>query len=66
MLNGKKLKELRESQNMTAQTLALELGVDRSFVANLEREFKKPSLELTIRIAEFFGVTVDELIKKNS
>ena len=66
MINGKVLKTLREGKNMTLAELGEAVGVDRSMIGNMEREFKRPSVELLARIAEFFNVTVDELIKKNS
>ena len=66
MINGKALKALREGRELTLAQVGEAVGVDKSMIANMEREFKRPSVELLARIAEFFGVTVDELIKKNS
>ena len=66
MINGQKLKYLREERGISAAQLGNAVGVNQSMIANMEREFKKPSVELLARIAEYFGVTVDELIKKKS
>ena len=66
MINGKVLRQLRETKGMSSTELGEAVGVHQSMIINMEREFKRPSVELLARIAKFFGVTVDELIKKNS
>ena len=57
-----RVKELRTAAGMTQQQLA-----DRVHVFSLEKELYNPSLLLAYRIAELFGVTVEDLycLKEN-
>ena len=64
MVNGKRLKVLREAAGMTTTQLADAVGVNQSMISNMEREFKTPSVEVLMRIAERLGATLDELVKK--
>ena len=64
MVNGKRLKTLREAAGMSTTQLGEAVGVTQSMIANMEREFKTPSVEVLVRIAELLGVTLDELVKK--
>ena len=64
MVNGKRLKALREAAGMTTTQLGDAVGVNQSMIANMEREFKTPSVEVLMRIAERFGVTLDDLVKR--
>ncbi len=57
------IKKLREARHLTQSELAAELGVAQQFIGAIERGRKNPSLQMSLDIAEFFGITVDELIK---
>lgn len=48
----------------TQQELADFVGVDRAAISLLESGKNHPSLGLAVRIADYFGVTVDKLLKK--
>ncbi len=50
---------LRAEQDVTRRQLADALGVHYQTVGYLERGEYNPSLELALRIAEFFGVPVE-------
>jgi transcriptional regulator with XRE-family HTH domain len=63
---GEKLRALRKQHGMTLEELALALGLTtHSHLSNIESGRKKPSLELAIKIADFFKVTVDQLVRDN-
>lgn len=64
MIDGKKLKKLREKAGLTGEQLGNETGVSQSMIAHMEREFKIPNMEVLARIADRLGVTMDELRKK--
>lgn len=64
MLNYQKLKHLMESRSVTQAELAEEVGVSVAAISYFTRGLKQPKLEVAQRMAEFFGVTVDELLKK--
>ena len=57
-----KLKELREEKKLSQAQLAKELGVAVSSVGMWESTKRIPPAQRLQGIAEYFGVTVDELI----
>lgn len=58
---GVKLRHLRQQQGLTTQELSDVLAVDRSLISKIETGKSIPSLPLALKIARFFGVTVDDL-----
>lgn len=64
-----KLKELRDSKNISQAKLAYELGVSIGCVGMWESTKQIPPATRLVQIADYFGVTVDYLLgredKKN-
>ena len=62
-----KVKDLRISAKMTQQQLADLVHVSSRTIISSEKEQYSPSLMLAYRMAEVFGVTVEELccLKEN-
>lgn len=61
---GEKLRRLRQRRGLTLRELADALGFrSHGFVGDLESGRKHPSLELAVQIADFFGVSVDQLAR---
>jgi transcriptional regulator with XRE-family HTH domain len=61
---GAKLRTLRRRRGMTMRELADVLGFrSHGFVGALESGRKHPSLDLALRIADFFGVPLDRLAR---
>ena len=62
-----KVKELRTAAKMTQQQLDDLVHVSSPTIISIEREQYSPSLMLAYRMAEVFGVTVEELccLKEN-
>lgn len=56
-----KVKELRTSIKMTQQQLAELVHVSSRTIISIEKEQYSPSLMLAYRIAQVFGVSVEEL-----
>ena len=49
---------------MTLKELALALGFpSHSYMSEIERSKKTPTIEMIIKIADVFGVTVDQLVR---
>lgn len=65
MTFGEKLKELRNCRKMTQAELATEIFISRSMIAKYEIGKAYPTNEILHRIADYFGVSVDELVKKD-
>lgn len=59
---GEKLRTLREQRGLTLRELAEALGYpSHGYIGNLESGRRKPTLEMALKIARFFGVSVDQL-----
>lgn len=57
-----KLKTIRESKGINQKELAKILGVTESAVSHWEAGRYAPTTDKLLKIARFYGVTVDELI----
>jgi len=61
---GEKLRTLRNQHGLTLKELALELGLRaHGYISELESGKKKPTAELVLNVARFFGVSTDKLLK---
>ncbi len=58
---GKKLKELRKSENLTQQQLADILNLSRVNYTRYETDAVRPDYETLIAIADFYKISLDEL-----
>ena len=59
---NKKLQELRKRKDLTQEELAEFLYVSRTAVSKWESGRGYPSMDSMKRLADFFGVTIDELL----
>lgn len=55
------VRELRNAKGMSQQALGDALGVSRQTVNAIEQGRYDPSLPLAIRLARYFGLTVEEV-----
>ena len=58
---GERIKELRQRGGRTQEALAVELGVTAQAVSRWEKGACCPDIELIPSIANYFGVSIDEL-----
>lgn len=63
MTFGEKLQTLRARKGLSQERLAEELGVSRQAVSKWERDETLPETEKVIRISDYFGVSLDHLLK---
>lgn len=56
------LKYFRAKKGITQTELAKFLGVNNSNVSNWEKGIAKPDIDMLVRIADYFEISVDELI----
>jgi len=63
MIIKNSIREYRKKEDITQAELAKELDVSRQTVNAIETEKYDPSLELTLKIVDFFGVEVEELFE---
>lgn len=57
-----RLKELRMAQNLNQVELGKILGVSKQCISNWENNNIQPSIDMLVKIAEYFGVTTDYLL----
>ncbi len=60
------LKQLREERGITQTELARQLGVVRSTICFYESEQHSPTPEMLIKLADFFNVSVDYLLGRET
>ena len=60
---GENLKKLRVKKDISQIELARILGVDRSFVSNVENGKNNPTLSTLRKIASALGVSTSKLLK---
>lgn len=63
---GKNIAALRKEKNMTQEDLAGALGVSAQAVSKWENENSCPDISLLTKIADLFGVTVDDLLRNEA
>lgn len=57
------IKELRKSRKLRQEDLAEILGVTRQTIIAIENNKYDPTLELAMKISEYFEVSVNEIFK---
>ncbi|MBP8001819.1 MAG: helix-turn-helix transcriptional regulator [Chloroflexi bacterium] len=61
---GEKLRMLRKTHNVTMKELAVALGISaHSYISKLENGEKDPSVEMAVKVSDFFNVSLDNLLK---
>lgn len=60
---GENLKKIRTAKNISQIKIASILGVDRSFISNIENGKNNPTLSTITNLAKALEVPVDELFK---
>ncbi|MCH5146813.1 MAG: helix-turn-helix transcriptional regulator [Clostridiales bacterium] len=61
---GKKLKELRISENLTQQQIAEILSISRVNYTRYETNASRPDYETLIAIADFYKISLDEIFNR--
>ena len=59
---GKRIREERIRVGLTQEKLAEAVGCNESYIGQIERSTKNPSLEIVVNIASALQVTVDYLL----
>lgn len=59
------LKRLRNQHQYTQEMLAEKLDVSRQVIAKWERGDSTPELDICVKLAELYGVTLDNLVNYN-
>lgn len=59
---GHNIKYLRKKNNLTQQEFADKIGLKRSLIGSYEEKRAEPKSENLIKIANFFGISTDDLV----
>lgn len=59
---GKRLRQIRVSKNIPSAVVAVKIGVEETYIPQLERGEKLPSFDTLIYLLNALGVTPDELL----
>lgn len=60
---GMRIKFLRKERKWSQEDLALEAGVNKNYISDLENGRRNPSLEILEKIAIAFNISLSELFK---
>lgn len=58
---GRAIRELRGERGLSQERLALEAGLDRTYVSGIERGERNPSLGNLLKLADVLGVHLAEV-----
>ena len=64
-MKGNRIKLLREEKEIKQEDLAKIIDVSPSAVGMYERDEREPNDEITLKLAEYFGVSTDYLLGKS-
>jgi transcriptional regulator with XRE-family HTH domain len=59
---GTRLRNIRKSERLTQRKLAQESGIPERTIQMYELNESLPSFEALVKLADFFGITIDYLI----
>ncbi|MDM8532948.1 helix-turn-helix transcriptional regulator [Anaerolineales bacterium HSG25] len=60
---GEKLRKLRTQRKLTVRQMGNIFDIDGSLISKIETGKNVPSLGLAVRLADYFAVSVDSLVK---
>lgn len=59
---GRTLRDLRQARSLSQEKLALEAGLDRTFISMMERGTRQPSLGTLFSLSVALGMTPSALV----
>lgn len=59
---GEKITQLRKQHDLSQADFAKKIGVSRTIVGNYERNTNMPSVEILLKMANIFNVSIDYII----
>ena len=62
MTLNENIRQLRLARNLSQVDLAKSLGVTKQSISNWENNNIQPSIDMLIRLAEFFSVSTDHML----
>lgn len=59
---GENVRRRRHAARLSQEALALEAGLDRTYISQVEREKRNVTIEVLARLATAFGTSADQLL----
>ena len=66
MTLSENIKTLRMSKGVSQVSLARTLGVTKQCVSNWENDNIQPSIDMLMKLADYFNISTDELLGRSS
>lgn len=63
---GENIKKERIEKELSQEQLAEETGLHRTYISQLERGLRNPTITTLLKITKVLNVSLDALIKKNN
>ena len=60
---GMRIRYLRKNKKLSIEDLALECGINRNYLCDLENGRRNPTLQMLEKIANGFDISISELTK---
>ena len=60
---GKRIKELRQSKELSQEALAHLAELDRTYIPSIEKGERNVSIEVLHKLSIAFGISISELLK---
>ena len=57
------LKNIRKKRNLNQQKVAMDLNISREALSHYENGKREPSIDMLVKMSEYFNVSIDFLIK---
>jgi transcriptional regulator with XRE-family HTH domain len=64
-LLAQRIKSLRRSKNWSQEQLALRASMQRSYLADLERGYRNPSVRTLVKVANALGAAISALFEED-
>lgn len=61
---GAELRNARNAAGLTQEKLSFEADLDRTYISQLERDKKSPTVDTLFRICDALGISASELISR--
>lgn len=62
---SERIRELRKSKNISQVELGKHIGVTKQSISNWENDNIQPSIEMLLKLAEYFSVSTDYILGVN-
>lgn len=59
------LRKARTDRGLTAKQVAKAIGIEEEHMTRIERGVRNPSLDVALRLEEFYGIPISKLFKRD-